>query len=317
MNIVLLIAGFILLTKGADYLVNGAAALSRRLKVSEMAIGLTVVAFGTSLPEMVVSILAALNGQSDVSVGNVVGSNIFNIAGILGFSGLLNTLAIQRKTISFEIPLSILAAIILLITANDAFLNHGNRLISRWDALIFLGLFVIFLLYVLKMIRNGKAEPEIPGEEPIGSGLAIIFVIAGLTALVFGGKMVVDNAVSIARLLEIPERIIGLTIVAIGTSLPEFATSIAAARKDKADLAIGNVIGSNIFNIGWVLGISAMIHPIQYNTAFNKDIYILIIVSSLLLLFAIFGKKRRTLEKWEAGLLLGVFIAYNLILAGF
>ncbi|MRR23875.1 calcium/sodium antiporter, partial [bacterium] len=273
LDIGLLLIGFVVLIKGADWLVIGASSLARKHNVSDLAIGLTVVAFGTSAPEMVVNVFAAIQGHQDIAFGNVIGSNNFNLFVILGIAGLITPLAVQSSTIYKEIPLSLFAAILLFLLANDFFLSD-KLLLSRIDGLILLAMFALFVLYVRNQLRNDIPEPE---QHHMQSANLKIWglVVAGLAGLIAGGRLVVDNAINIATDFGISEKIIGLTIVAAGTSLPELATSVVAAVKKNNDIAVGNIIGSNIFNIFLILGVSSLINPLQYDRSFNGDIYFL------------------------------------------
>jgi cation:H+ antiporter len=312
LHLFLIALGFVLLTKGADFLVNGSTAIAKRFKMSDMAIGLTIVAMGTSLPEMVVSILAGLKGQGDVAIGNVVGSNIVNILLVLGITGTIGGLMIQKNTIRFEIPLSIGFTILLLLLANGFQWNQAatGLSLSRVDGLILLVGFVGFMAYVAMSMKSGAAlNFEEGAKMPIYKSLLLLLL--GITGLGGGGKLVVDHAVTLAQMAEIPERIIGLTIVAIGTSLPELATSVVAAMQKKLDIAIGNVVGSNIFNIALILGLSSAVHPIAYNVGFNTDILVVLIASILLWFFSAFGFQKNMLERWEAIILLLCFVGYS------
>jgi cation:H+ antiporter len=247
-------------------------------------IGLTVVAFGTSMPEFVVSFISALNNKTDIAVGNVVGSNIFNILFILGISAFLYPISVQRSTIWKEIPYSLLAAVVLLFLANDVILdNETQGWVSRIDGLVLLSFFAIFLYYSTEISKNvSDSENEVKEFTILKS---IFLLIVGLVGLIFGGRFMVNSAVDIARVLGISEAIIGLTIVSIGTSVPELATSIVAAMKKNSDIAIGNVVGSNIFNIFFILGISATISPLSFNPVMNFDLVVCALTSGLLFLF--------------------------------
>jgi cation:H+ antiporter len=309
----LLVVGFVLLTKGADWLVKGATFLAKRANMSDMAIGLTIVALGTSLPELIVSFIAAVKGQGDVAVGNVLGSNIVNILLVLGITGTIGGLFIQKNTIRFEIPLSILVTFLLLFLVNGfTFHLNGEKLeVSRWDALILLGFFLFFMGYVAKTMKESKEGAHIDVSNPAPVWKSLLLLLVGIVMLAGGGKLVVDNALLLAQMAGISERIIGLTIVAIGTSLPELATSVMAAIRKKMDIAIGNVVGSNIFNIGFVLGVSGLIKPIPYNAGFNFDLLMVLIASFLLLIFSVIGFQKHMLERWEAIILLFVFTGYT------
>jgi cation:H+ antiporter len=310
LSYVLMAVGFVLVIKGADISVSAASTLAKRLRVSQIAIGLTVVAFGTSLPELAVNVTASIEGNTEISVGNIIGSNIANILLILGVSGLIYPLTVTKGTVWKEIPLSLLAAIVLAIMANDRFLNSsaGDRL-SRGEGLILLCFFAIFLYYSASIARNGANVEEASSGTRDGLLRTGLLMVAGFAALVVGSTWVVDGAVKLARLLGVSQMAVGLTIVAVGTSLPELATSAAAAYRKNPDIAIGNVIGSNIFNIFCILGLSSIIRPLPLNPKVNVDIGLLIFASLLLLLCMLTGK-RRTLDRWEAGLFLGVYAAY-------
>jgi cation:H+ antiporter len=306
-NILLLVVGFVILIKGAGWLVDGSSALAKKYKVSDLAIGLTIVAFGTSMPEFVVNVFASINGHHDIVLGNIIGSNNFNIFVILGIAGLITPLIVQSSTVWKEIPLSLFAAMLLFILANE-FNFSGTPVISRIDGLIFLMIFGLFILYVYKQLRSD----DIPLSGQLKSwsaGKIWLFIIAGLAFLITGGRLVVTKAVLLAEELGISQTIVGLTIVAAGTSLPELATSIIAAIKRNNDIAVGNIIGSNIFNIFLVLGISSLLKPVNYNLKFNFDLYLLGI-GTLILFISMFSGKKKMLDRWEAAVMLVLYIAY-------
>jgi cation:H+ antiporter len=306
--VLLLIVGFALTVFGANWLVDGAASLAKKLNISNLVIGLTVVAFGTSMPEFVVSFISALNNKTDIAVGNVVGSNIFNILFILGISAFLYPISVQRSTIWKEIPYSLLAAVVLLFLANDVILdNETQGWVSRIDGLVLLSFFAIFLYYSTEISKNvSDSENEVKEFTILKS---IFLLIVGLVGLIFGGRFMVNSAVDIARVLGISEAIIGLTIVSIGTSVPELATSIVAAMKKNSDIAIGNVVGSNIFNIFFILGISATISPLSFNPVMNFDLVVCALTSGLLFLFMFVGHKGK-LMKMEGLLFMLLYVAY-------
>jgi len=313
LSILLLAAGFALVIKGADFLVDGASSLAKRNRVSELTIGLTIVAFGTSAPELVVNIVAALKGYDNVSMGNIVGSNIFNILLILGISGLIYPIVVQSKTVWKEIPFSIFAGILLIIVANDAFiLRSSENMIKRFDGIILLFFFCLFLLYAFSNMKNerGNASDQI---KAFSMFKTILFIIIGFAFLIIGGRMVVNNAVELAQVLNISEKVIGLTVVAAGTSLPELATSAVAALKKRSDLAIGNVIGSNIFNILLILGTTALISPIHYSLSFNIELTIYL-VATLFVFIAMFTGMKGKIDRWEAGILLLFYAGYMVYL---
>jgi len=304
------LVGFALVIKGADLLVDGACALSKRLAVSDLVIGLTVVALGTSLPELSVNVFASITGNAGIAVGNILGSNIVNILFILGVSGLIYPLTVTKGTVWKEIPFSLLAAVIVGILANDKFIdNAGAQILTRIDGLVLLSFFVIFMYYVFSIAKNPEsAEGAISGKK-FSIKKIFVLIISGLAGLILGGKFIVDSAVSLANAFGVSQATIGLTVVAAGTSLPELATSAVAAYRKNPEIAIGNVVGSNIFNIFFILGISSLIRPLPFHAQSNYDIGALIFSSVLLLVFMFTGK-RHTLDRWEAGLFIGLYAAY-------
>lgn len=313
--ILLLVLGFALLIKGADWLVDGASALAKKNNISDLAIGLTIVAFGTSAPELVVNVFASVQNHQGIVFGNVIGSNNFNLFFILGIAGLIAPLTVQTSTVWKEIPLSLLAALMLFVLANDILIFRGEaNVLGRIDGLILIIFFVLFLLYVYKQL---KSDPDNVSDQYLKmSGLKVWgFIIIGLTGLVVGGKMVVNSAISIAELVGMSEKVIGLTIVAAGTSLPELATTVVAVRKNNSDIAVGNVVGSNIFNVFFILATSALINPISYDTVFNTDVYVLIGGTAIIFVTMFTGKKKK-LDRWEAGILLAAYIGYVIYLIG-
>ena len=310
----LLLVGFAILIKGADFLVNGASSIAKKNGISNLAIGLTVVAFGTSLPELIVSLFAAVDGKNDASFGNVIGSNTFNLLFILGISGLIYPLVVQRNTVKYEVPLSLLAAAILFFVVNDGLVfGSDTNTLSRFDSMILLVFFALFLYYIYRTMSSSN---EVEEGEPIkiyGNGMAIGMILLGLAALIGGGKLVVDNAIEIAQHFGLSEKFIGLTILAAGTSLPELATSAVAAYRKNTDIAIGNVVGSNIFNIFFILGITGLVSPMEYSVAMNMDMYVLG-ASTVLLMVFMFTLNQRKLDRWEAAIMLVLYIAYTLYL---
>jgi len=311
--ILLVIAGFVSLIYGAKWLVEGAATLARKHRVSDLVIGLTIVAFGTSAPELVVNIIASVQEHSDIVLGNIIGSNNFNLFIILGLSGLILPIAIQSSTAWKEIPISLLATVIMLFLLND-FTFPEQSFISRVDGVIMLALFLLFLYYVFIQMKNDRdIQTTIPTIPIIPPSRIWGLIAAGMAGLIIGGRLVVTNSISIAESLGVSEKIIGLTIVAAGTSLPELATSVVAALKKNVDIAVGNVIGSNIFNILFVFAISILINPGAYNSNFNQEIFILIGGTCFLLLFMLSGQRKK-LDRWEAGLLFGFYILYMIYL---
>ncbi|MDD4756053.1 MAG: calcium/sodium antiporter [Prolixibacteraceae bacterium] len=309
LQIFLLALGFVLLIKGSDWLVGGASALARKFNISDLSIGLTIVAFGTSAPELVVNTFAAFQGHHDIVLGNVIGSNIFNIYVILGIAGIITPLVIQSSTVSKEIPFSFLAIIIMYILGNDFFTSSAG-IISRLDGFILLILFCLFLYYVYKQLR---VNVNVQDKEHINlsSLKIIILIISGLAGLIAGGRLIVVNAVQIAQAIGVSEKVIALTIVAAGTSLPELATSVVAALKKNNDIAVGNIIGSNIFNIFLILGASSVIKPVGYDKIFNIDLYFLS-VGTIVLFIAMFTGNRKKLDRWEAVVFLLLYCGYLL-----
>ncbi|HNY13933.1 MAG TPA: calcium/sodium antiporter [Bacteroidales bacterium] len=309
-DIILLLLGFGLLIIGANWLVDGSSALARKFRVSDLAIGLTVVAFGTSAPELVVNLFAAAQGHHDIVFGNILGSNNFNIFVILGIAGLITPLAVKSSTVWKEIPISLGALLILFLMAND-FILKGSNVVSRIDGILLLVCLVAFLYYVFRQLRTeGEEHHEHKHiSVPVMTGL-ILFGLAGLIA---GGRLVVVNAVDLAQDMGVSEKIIALTIVAAGTSLPELVTSVIAGIKKNNDIAIGNIIGSNIFNIFFILGISAAIRPQEFDPSFNSDI-LMVALGTIFLFLAMFLGKRHKLDRWEAGVLLIIYIGYTLLL---
>ena len=308
----LLLAGFAILIKGADFLVNGSSSVAKKFNVSNLAIGLTVVAFGTSTPELIVSMISAMNGRNDASFGNVIGSNNFNILFILGVSGLIYPLTVQRNTVKYEVPLSMLAILVLYVLVNDEAVFNKPDFLSRLDAVVLLLFFGLFLLYIYRTMK--KTSDLDQGEIKLyATPVAVGMIVLGLAMLIGGGKLVIDNAVSIAHRYGLSEKLIGLTILAAGTSLPELATSAVAAYRKNTDIAIGNVVGSNIFNFFFILGVTGIVHPIPFNPALNFDLKVLG-VSTILLMVFMFTINQRKLDRWEALLLLFGYITYTVFL---
>lgn len=309
----LFIVGFYILIKGADLLVAGASSVAKRMQISNIVIGLTIVAFGTSAPEFIVNIFASVNGDTDLAIGNVIGSNIANILLILGIAAIIHPLVTRENTVWKEIPLSLLAAVMLGILANDARLDGVSfSALTRTDGLTLLSFFAIFLYYSFGI---AKVNADSEGEEirDLGKWKSVLYILSGLTGLVFGGKWIVDGAVRIAENFQVSQSLIGLTIVAIGTSLPELATSAVAAYRRQTDIAIGNVVGSNIFNVFWILGFSSLINPLPFDRGADMDV-IMTIFSSLLLFLIMFIGKKHTVERWQGIVMVGLYITYIIYL---
>lgn len=312
---ILFIIGFVILIYGANLLVTGSSALGKRFLMPEIVIGLTIVSIGTSMPEMIISTFAAAKGSSDLSISNIMGSNIFNTLIIIGVAAIICPIKIKRNTAFKEIPFSFLAAFILGVASLDGFINGGkSSIISRSDGLMLLCFFIIFMFYsfAIKSEEEDNESIRIP-EIPVLK--SIIFIILGIGGLYFGGRWIVDGAIEISRLMGLSEAIIGVTVIAVATSLPELVTSIVAARKKQAGIAIGNAIGSNIFNIFLVLGVSSVITPLPFNTILVPDL--IATIGSSILIFVIvmiaLAKKTNTISR-RAGWLL--IIIYFLFIVG-
>ena len=313
-NSIILIGGLALILIGANILTDGAAAVAKRLHIPTIVIGLTIVAFGTSAPELTVSISSAINGTADIAVGNVVGSNIFNTLMIVGCTAIVAPIVITRNTLRKEIPLCVLSALALLVCANDVLLDGaGANVISATDGLLLLAFFAIFLGYTFAIAGGGNGSDDAPEIKPMAWWRAVVYIIGGLAALIFGGSLFVDGATGIARALGVSESVIGLTLVAGGTSLPELATSIVAALKKNPEIAIGNAIGSNLFNIFLVLGCSATITPLRINGITNFDLLTLVGSGVLLWIVGLFFAKR-TITRIEGAIMVLCYIAYTTIL---
>ena len=299
---------------GANGLTDGAAAVAKRFRISDLVIGLTIVAFGTSAPELVISAMAALGGSADMAIGNVVGSNIFNVLAIIGVTALVMPIKVGEGILSKEIPLMILCSFVIAFMANDVLLDGGgSNVISRIDGLVLLGFFLIFLRYTFAIARNGGDEAEGEKIKEMSIGKSALYILGGLAGLIYGGQLFVDGASGIASSLGVSESIIGLTIVAGGTSLPELATSVTAALKKNSGIAIGNVIGSNLFNVFFVLGCSATISPLPMGGINNVDMAVLVGSAILFWLVGWFFKKR-TITRLEGALLVTCYVAYTAFL---
>lgn len=313
MDYVYLIVGLALILFGASWLTDGASDLARRWGVSDLVIGLTIVAFGTSAPELVISIVSALNGNSGIAIGNVVGSNIFNILMITGCTALVMPLGVGRSTLSKEIPLVILSSLVLWFCSADMLIDGASEnVVSRADGLVLLAFFLIFMRYTFSIARDKPADavPESATVRPMKAGISVLYVVAGLAGLVFGGQGFVKGASGIASSLGVSDAVIGLTIVAAGTSLPELATSIVAAIKKNPGIAIGNVVGSSIFNAFFIMGAAATISPMKVEGISTIDYAVLIGASLLLYIFGqAFGQ--RTIRRWEGAVMAICFVLYT------
>ena len=322
MDILLLVGGLLLTLLGANGLTDGAASVAKRFRIPSIVIGLTIVAFGTSAPELTVSISSALKGSADIAIGNVVGSNIFNTLMIVGCTALFAPIVITRNTLKREIPLCILSSVALLICANDVFLDGSEEnMLGIADGLLLLCFFAIFLSYTFAIAKR-DGDTTNPEKEPLQEEDEIrllpvwksaLYILGGLAGLIIGGNFFVDGAGGIARGLGVSESVIGLTLVAGGTSLPELATSIVAALKKNPEIAIGNAIGSNLFNIFFVLGCSASITPMRLTGITNLDLWVLVGAGILLWLFGLFFGKR-TITRIEGSILMLCYAAYMAVL---
>lgn len=313
----LLLIGFVVLIKGADFLVSGSSSVAKKFNISNIAIGLTVVAFGTSTPELLVSITSSLKGYNSAAFGNVIGSNNFNLLLILGVAGLIYPLVVLRNTIRYEVPLSLVAALVLYILVNDTLIwGSETNVLSRLDSVILLGFFGLFMMYIYRTMSSTTDLDS--GSDTIkiySTPMAVGLMLLGIAMLVGGGTLVVDNAIAIAKHYGLSDKLIGLTILAAGTSLPELATSAVAAYKKNTDIAIGNVIGSNIFNILFILSITGLIRPLPFDIALDFDLYVLG-ASTIVLMIFMFTLNTRKLDRWEAFLLLSGYLVYTIYLVG-
>jgi cation:H+ antiporter len=310
MYVVLLILGFVLVIKGAGLLVDGGSSLARRARISELFVGLTIIAFGTSLPELSVNIAASIEGSSEIAITNVLGSNVANILLILGISSVIFPLVVTKGTVWKEIPLSLLAAVVLGVLTGDSIIdNRSFSEITRIDGLVLLSFFIIFLYYSAGIAnRVSNVTDQLP-KKTYNLKKSVVYIFAGLVLLILGGKLVVDGAVNAADRLNINESVIGATVVAVGTSIPELATSAVAAYRKNADIAVGNVIGSNIFNIFFVLGVSSIIRPLPVRPGDSLHIFAAI-AASLVLFICMFTGKKKIIDRWEGWLLMAGYAVY-------
>ena len=310
-DILLTVLGAALVLVGANKLTDGAAAFARRFHIPELVIGLTIVALGTSLPEFIVSLLASIKHAPAMSIGNVVGSNLFNTLMIVGCSALVCPIVVSKGTVTKDIPLSVLAAIVLPSLALDTLVGQpgGGDILTRGDGIVLLGFFVIFMAYTFSLSKDHSADDDAEADSTdMMSGWRImLFLLLGLTGLIGGGELFVNGATGIARSLGVSDAVIGLTLVAGGTSLPELATSIIAARKGQSAMAIGNVVGSNLFNIFWILGCCAYITPLPAEGLTMVDFDILVVAN---ILFWFFARTSHRVVRWEGAVLVGCYVAY-------
>ena len=309
MNIGLLVLGFILLIKGADIFIDGGASLASHFKVPKMLIGLTIIAFGTSAPELAVSFKALFSGNTDIVLGNVIGSCILNILLILGVASVINPIKIKKETLTKEIPFCLLASTLLLCLFLNKDFVFSNQF-KRFNAIIILLFFAVFVYYLFLLAKKDKGAKF---EKPkLNLGISIIYIIIGLLGVILGSDLVVDNAVFVASKLGVSTRVIALTIVALGTSLPELVTTIISSKKGEQDLLLGNIIGSNIFNICIVFGLPIALYGTVTLQSFNPIDLIILVLSSLLLF--VFAATKKTIKRYEGGLMLLTFILYYIYL---
>lgn len=311
-NILMVLGGFFLLIKGADYLVSGASSLARRLGIPSLVVGLTVVAFGTSAPEFFVNIIAATKGVTDIAIGNVMGSNLANMLLVLGATAVITPLTLKSNTVWKEIPFSLLAAILVLIFGSDMLLE-GSLIneIGRIEGMALFGFFIIFIVYTFGIREEGERPQEQIQQLPTSK--SVLFTLGGLVALAIGGQLVVDGATGVAIGFGITANLVALTVVALGTSLPELVASVIAAKKGHTDIAIGNVIGSSIFNILFVLSSSAIVRPLMFQSANVFDAFS-VVVATLAIFFMLFVGNKHTIGK-NAGISLLVMYALFIIFA--
>lgn len=308
MNYILLLIGFVFLIKGADGFVSGASSIAQKFKIPSLLIGLTIVAFGTSAPEAAVSITAAIKGQNDMAIANVVGSNIFNFLVVIGITAMIKPIKVQKSTIIKEFPFVILASFVFWIISHDVkFQSSPENILSKADGYILLSLFVIFMYYLIEMAITSKDKISENEIQEISTSKSIIYSIVGIAGIILGGQLVVNSASSIAIKWGMSENLVGLTIVSIGTSLPELVTSIVAAKKGESDIAIGNAVGSNIFNLLFVLGISSAIHSIAIHTEVFYDMIVMIFATILTYLFAV---TKKNINRGEGVILFLIYIVY-------
>lgn len=308
-TIILFIVGFFILIKGADYLVDGSSSIASKYNISNLIIGLTIVSFGTSAPELIINILASFSGSSDIAVGNVLGSNIANIFLILGITALISNLPMKKSTVFSEIPFTLLAVFLVGFLANISFFDKSSELVlSQIEGVILLVFFILFLGYIYIL---SKEDDDIIEDVEIGlsKGKSILYIVIGMTGLFLGGKWVVDGALEFAGYFNLSESFVGLTVVSLGTSLPELVTSVNAAKKGNSDIAVGNIVGSNIFNLLWILGVSASIKELTFTLDSNMDILVTAFASIMLLISMTYGKKY-SISKRDGVIYLFCYAAY-------
>lgn len=311
----LFVVGFVLLIKGADWLVAGSATIAKKNNVSNLVVGLTIVSMGTSMPELIVNVLASSKDASQIAIGNILGSNIANILLILGVAAFIYPIKIKESTVFSEIPYSIIALLLVAFVANSNLFGSHNNSINQIDGIILMAFFGLFVAYIIRLAKNGSADmiDDIPDEKTT-TGKSFLMVLLGMIGLFFGGQWVVNGAIAAAEHFVLSEAFIGLTVVAIGTSLPELVTSAVAAYRKNTDIAMANIIGSNIFNLLWVLGISAIIKPMSFDSSLNADILILLGASCLILFSLVTGKVKNQIGKPTGTLFLLLYLTYVVFL---
>lgn len=306
--ILFLVIGLAILILGAEGLVRGAASIARKTGISPLVIGLTVVAFGTSAPELIVNIMAALKGTADIAIGNIIGSNIANILLILGIATIIYPLSVKNSTVWREIPFALLAMVLVYTMGNDALFDNSNfNAITRTDGFSLIAIFAIFMFYIFSISKKEKTRQD--DVKTYSWSLSAILTAGGLALLFWGGQILVDNAIILAKLAGLSEVLIGLTIVAVGTSLPELATSVVAAIHRHDDIAVGNIVGSNIFNVFWILGLTGTMLQMPFNPATNIDVLVGIIATLLLFAFMFIGTRQK-LNRWQGILFVIMYITY-------
>ena len=313
MTIILMLVGLILLLIGANYLTEGSSAIAKRFGISEFVIGLTIVGIGTSTPELVVSLISTINGTTDIAIGNILGSNLFNIMMILGITALIRPIRIEKNTLSRDIPFSLLAAVVLSVCGLDIWINGTNGVISRSEGILMLCFFIVFMVYSF-MTAKRDDEPDVQQPQEVGTKkraiwIDIVMIIGGLAGLIFGGDLFLEYAVIFARDLGLSEAVIAVTLMAGGTSMPELITCVIAAAKNKGQLALGNVIGSNVSNIFLILGTCATAAPLQLGNILSLDLIILT-AASLLIAVTAFTFRRNEIDRPEGAIFVLLYIGY-------
>ena len=316
-SFILLIVGLVLILLGADALVNGASAVARKYGISEFVVGLTIVGIGTSAPELIVSAISAINGSSDIAIGNVVGSNISNVFMILGITAIIAPISLTKSNLKYDLPIALGVSLLLFVLAYDSiFLGKEFNVISRWDGLILIALFILFMIYSFKSSASGDQNEESAESEngKVNIVKSVLLIVCGLVGLVLGGRLFVNSGSDIARGFGVSEGFIGITVMAVGTSLPELAASVNAAIKKKGQMALGNVIGSNIFNILLILGTSSIIRPLTLGGITMIDMGMMILTTVMIMLSALLISKKE-IRRGVGALFFMIYIAYIVYLA--